>query len=421
MESKECVNWLEVPEVESKYRTNQVEQHQEIQQKIFELVVRYKDTTNPLSNFLVVMKKKNGLPWNTYQFMGKMSDLSEEQIDELRKEFFVYVDRHGSSRAKYTVRRSLILYDNESFKPSFYIIQGTAPDEFNRHTDNGLFQETKVETDVCSTYAEYDAIKYELYMNGFGSIEKYNVIYEDGEKLEAWYSLYDNSDDSIREPDKVSFIKLFRRIDEGAVPLIMLKQSENERVIEVDYDYSHTNIMLDRVPKDLVDKHFKVSMEIPCVINRGRFIGDISVEHKGSFLIFESIKEVQLRKLREHVISHWNMHVKEKNYYYYDIQQFEVFKESIGEFMDVHVPKFNLDFLKKNLVDFQHKQYLEFIKDINEKHDCNLRRLIISRAGKGLYHDFGPSELPKMLLAKDLYQADFSDMVTRCEAGDYDF
>ena len=43
---------------DGKYRTNQLEQYREINEMIFNLIVLYKDTDNPLANFLILLNKR---------------------------------------------------------------------------------------------------------------------------------------------------------------------------------------------------------------------------------------------------------------------------------------------------------------------------------------------------------------------------
>lgn len=50
-----------------------------------------------------------------------------------------------------------------------------------------------------------------------------------------------------------------------------------------------------------------------------------------------------------------------------------------------------------------------------------MQQIVFYSINRALYHDFGPSGLPKMLLMKDLHQAGYSEMVGKCEQGEYDF
>lgn len=66
-------------------------------------------------------------------------------------------------------------------------------------------------------------------------------------------------------------------------------------------------------------------------------------------------------------------------------------------------------------------QYQEFIIDLQKQPKTKTRDVIEKRAVRYMYHDFGPSDFPKLLLLANLRQAGYSDMLKKAADGDYDF
>jgi len=209
-----------------KYRTNQIEQHQEIMGKIFDLVVQYKDTDNPFSNFLILLNNQNGW-YRSRKFAGRMADLSNEEIETLRKEFFICHDYNGHIRAEYVPEpgKSWGTLRPGTSVSSFYIVQGTNPNRFNRHDMAHWDYPQDIETNFCSTKNEFKAIERELFIHGFGN---FNVWGKNPDNPITVYELFDMTDEEFTAGDKVRFLQIFEHISDKNIPLLFLHDKDNE-------------------------------------------------------------------------------------------------------------------------------------------------------------------------------------------------
>ena len=66
-------------------------------------------------------------------------------------------------------------------------------------------------------------------------------------------------------------------------------------------------------------------------------------------------------------------------------------------------------------------QYQEFITDLLNQPKTDTRDTIERSAKANLYHDFGPSMFPKLMLVNHLGEAGYLDMKKKAINGDYDF
>jgi len=66
-------------------------------------------------------------------------------------------------------------------------------------------------------------------------------------------------------------------------------------------------------------------------------------------------------------------------------------------------------------------EYQEFMTDLMKQEKTKTRDDIERKAIRKLYHDFGPSTFPKLLLVEDLQDAKYTEMYKRAVSGDYDF
>jgi hypothetical protein len=309
-----------------KYRTNQLAQHREINQAVFDLVVKYKDTDNPLSNFLILLNNENSW-YNSRKFAGRMADLSDEEIVKLGEEFFIYEDRNGSVRAEFVPEpgKSWGTLKSETCVSAFYIVQGTHPDRYNRHNLSHWDYPRDIDTAICSTDEEFKAIQRELFINGFGN---YHVWDEGTVDQHTSYEFYDMSDERFTSPDKVKFIRNFEHISDKNIPLFFLyEEKENhhgEMVHEFAVDnpssfgrgvlgYSHTcgcESNLNKVPQELMDEHLKIVERLPIIKSLGETMTihrgtpderTVSMEKRGEYIFIEGIVEKQKKILREKV------------------------------------------------------------------------------------------------------------------------
>ena len=304
-----------------RYRKNQIEQHAEINLSIFDLVHKYKDTNHPLSNFLVLLIDDNDF-FKRRTFAGRMADLSQEQIQKLRTEFFIYHDKSGTIRSEFesVPGKSWSYIKPNTSVPSFYIVQGKHPNIYNRHNISWDFPRT-IETDVCSTRETYDELSIELYKHGFGDYESWEK--EDGTVVFE-YQLYDHTDKEFLSPAEVEFIRIFEHISETNVPLLFLHEKvETERQeLEVtnwtDFGrgvLGHTNHSggpdMKKVPQTLIDKHLRVTERIPTIrypkwtmkmsASDDQPERIVSIAKKGEFLFIEGYEDKQRKVLKKSI------------------------------------------------------------------------------------------------------------------------
>jgi hypothetical protein len=463
------------PEVPSPYRNRQIELHDEIQEKIFDLVVEKRFSTSPLANFFILMKHERFV-YASYEFMGRMADLSEEQILVLRKSFYIFEDAGGTLREKFEIDGRFRIHDLKTSKPSYYIVQGSPPNKYNRHDIGELMgAHIKIDTPICSTIQDFKDMQQALYSEGFGSIWRGTFHENNVERPGSYYRLFDFSDEEIRFPDKVKFLIFLENLNEcpSCAPWIILWDPEsairsaldadprpvgdrrtfgpaqNESQIrdprhehaagradlpilayalradpvtlEIHYPSNPNRITIqwDKVPSEMLRKHLRISSEFPVVTCR-----NTEYEKRGKFIFLEGHEETQKRNMQSYLKASWTMLQNHRNsrstsLILYDEVQFMIFQRHLGFGFETETRVEQKP--KRSLVDFCCEAFQKFMKDILQKSDGSWRQIITEKAKRGLYHDFGPSCFPKCLLLRDLNQAGYKDLATLCERGCYDF
>lgn len=434
-----------------KYRKNQLAQHKEISEKIFDLVVEHKDTDNPLANFLILLN--NDKSWyRSRKFAGRMSDLTEEQIQELRKEFFIYHDNSGYIRCEIEPEpgKSWGYVKQESTIPSIYIVQGTHPNRYNRHDVVHWDFPRDIDTPICKTREEFKAIERELFIHGFGNYEDWKS--DDGSV--TWhYKLYDHSDEEFTQFDKVKFIRIFEHVsvEKNNIPLLFLLEEKEDRgemvrTLDVDNGFSFGRGVLghelssgaepnlNKVPQELIDEHLKIVFRIPVTKYKGKTmnLGEgkiVSMEKKGEYVFIDGIDEQQKKILKDRI----DYYKKEGGSYDMDMETLLFIEKELGY---VTPPKekmteeddrannmlWNIARMIQQNPPQSPEEWDEFMTDLKKQPDSRKKRYIETRANQKIYHDFeSPLAGPKMALIEDLQAAGYDEMVKKAIEGYYDF
>lgn len=441
------------------FRTNQLQQYREINEAVFDLVVKYKDTNHPLSNFLVLLNNENSW-YRRRRFAGRMADLSDEEIAKLREQFFIYHDNSGHIRCEIEPEpgKSWGYVKENTTIPSFYIVQGEHPNRYNRHDIVSWDYPRDIDTKICSSKEDFEAMEVALYEHGFGN---YKVWEREGKEPYKHYEFYDHSDEAFTATDKVEFIHIFQHIRDDNIPILFLHDEcmdRDEPKIELSVEngfsfgrgvlgYTHKiggEPNLKKVPKNLIDEHLKIvdririvqrkgdTMTVPIWDKDGNDTGEkkvISMEKPGEYVFIEGIADKQKNALREKVEYYLNEGSKYKIKMYDD----ETLHE-LARFLNINTntkPEQHhteMDFLKSIASMLQAnppqspKEYQAFVDDLEKKPDDRHRRHIEKQLKRKYYHDFeSPVAGPKMLMIEDLQAAGYEDMVKRACEGDYDF
>jgi len=388
-----------------KYRENQVYYHKEISNKIFDLLVKYKNTNNPLSKVLVLMKKNNSV-FERRTLKGFMKDLTNDEIKELSLEFFIYHDSSGLIRSeRYTdpEENHKRVYCRGGV-PTFYIVQGNNGDPYNRHNITTWSYPNDIESTVNSE--DHNAICLELFNHGFGN---YNEYTSNNGEVKYYYDLYDNTDERHTQHDKVNFIEIFSNLKNNDELPELFVYYDNKKGTEVlslmnwmsyatgplGMERSSRDIDLEKVPNELKDKWLLNITKIPCI----KWPNQEDIKKEGELWLFPD-QEVHssdyLQILGEH-------------------KEPELKKSTIDDMLCSLVNNIPL---KDVNVD---PEYQEFITDLMKQEKTKTRDDIERKAIRKLYHDFGPSTFPKLLLVEDLQDAKYTEMYKRAVSGDYDF
>jgi len=396
-----------------KFRTNQLAQHQEISNKIFDLLVKYKNSNNPLSKVLVLMKKKDSM-FERRVFKGFMKDLTDDEITELRKEFFIYHDSGGHIRSeRYTDpeenhKRTYL----RNGIPSFYIVQGNNGDSYSRHNITTWEHPNDIETDVNKE--TYKAICVELFINGFGNYDEYN----DDDKIFYYYKLYDSSDERFTQYNKVLFIEIFSNLNNNEMlpELFVYTNEEGNEILELinwmsygrgplGFERGSGDIKLNKVPIELKDKWLYNLKQVSAV----KWPNYPDMKKEGTVYLFPGQKIASRDSLQIFGSNEKQKKEQKKE------QKKDKFKPKLGDMLISlvnNIPLKNVD------VD---PEYQQFMSDLMKQEKTKTRDNIEIRALQKLYHDFGPSTFPKLLLLEDLQDAGYNDMYKKAEYGDYDF